>query len=75
MDKPTYTFKIGQRVSYYAGGRGRGSRTGPYTIAGIVRQPEGEILYRIQNRAHERLAYQNELKLSLSLRKDLPSGG
>jgi hypothetical protein len=42
-----------------------GGRTGPFTIVGMVRQPDGKILYRIKNRTQEHLAHQSELKLSL----------
>jgi hypothetical protein len=64
MDRPTYSFKIGQRVFYHAKDRPSGARTGPFTIVGMVRQPDGEILYRIKSRTHEHLAHQKELKLS-----------
>jgi hypothetical protein len=65
MDRPAYSFKIGQGVFYHAKGRPRGARTGPFTIVGMVRQQDGEILYRIKSRTHEHLAHQNELKLSV----------
>jgi hypothetical protein len=72
MDRPTYTFKIGQQVSYDAGGRNHGKRTGPYTIVGIVRQSGGGILYRIKSRTHEHLAFAEELKLVLPKAKLSP---
>ena len=65
MDRPAYSFKIGQRIFYHAKSRHQGGRTGPFTIVGMVRQPDGEILYRIKNTTEEHLAHQNELKLSL----------
>ena len=64
MDRPSYTFKIGQQVYYRAQGP-RGGRTGPYTVVGLVRQPEGGILYRIKSRTQEQLARAGELKLAL----------
>jgi hypothetical protein len=66
MDRAGYTFKIGQQVFYFAGGRERGNRTGPYTIVGVERQLGGGILYRIGSRSRQRLAYRNELKLDLA---------
>ena len=66
MDRPAYRFKIGQRVFHHVKTRPGGARTGPFTIVGIVRQPDGEVLYRIKNRTQEQLAHQKELKLSLS---------
>jgi hypothetical protein len=69
MDKPAYTFKIGQQVYLHAGGPRGGKRTGPYTIVGIVRESSGNILYRIKSSKHEQLAHESELKLALR-RKD-----
>jgi hypothetical protein len=65
MDRPTYTFKIGQRVFYYAGGRGHKKRTGPFTVVALARLPDGAPAYRIKNRTHEHLAHEHELKLVL----------
>jgi hypothetical protein len=62
MDRPTYTFKVGQHVFYHRNGQPRGTRTGPYVIVGLVRQPDGAIL----NRTHDRLAHKDELKLALA---------
>ena len=56
MDRPTYTFKIGQRFFYYAGGRALKKKTGPFTVVALVRQPDGETNYRIKSRTHEDLA-------------------
>ena len=68
MDRPTYTFKIGQQVAYYAGGREHGKRTGPFTVVALVRQPNGTPIYRIKSRTHEHLAHESELKLTTGRR-------
>ena len=39
----------------------RGTRTGPFTIVGIEREPDGVTLYRIKSQTHEHLAHQDEL--------------
>ena len=66
MDRPTYTFKIGQFVFYHDQGRHRKWRTGPYIVVGLVRHSDGRILYRIKSRAQEHLAHEDELKLALA---------
>ena len=66
MDRASYTYKVGQQVFYFSGGRERGNKTGPYTVVGIERQLGGGILYRIRSRSRQRLAYWNELKLDLA---------
>ena len=63
MDRPTYRFKIGQRVFHRA--KGRPGRTGPFTIVGLVRQSDGATLYRLKNKAEECTAREDELKLYL----------
>ena len=68
MDRPTYTFKIGQRVFYYAGGRVR-KKTSSFTVVALVRQFGRTILYRIKSRTHEHLAHEDELKLVLARSK------
>ena len=65
MDRPVYRFKIGQHVFYHAKGQPRGRRTGPFTIVGLERQPDGVTLYWIKSRTHEQSAREDELKLSL----------
>ena len=64
MDRAAYNFKIGQCVFYRA--KAQPGRTGPFTVVGIVRQPDGEILYRIKSRTQEQLADPKELKLYLA---------
>ena len=59
-----------QHVYYQARGRPRGARTGPFTIVGLERQSDGVTLYRIKSRAHEHLAREDELKLSLARPED-----
>jgi hypothetical protein len=71
-NRPQYTFKIGQQVYRHIGGpvsRG-GKRTGPHTIVGVVRRPDGASLYRISGPGGEQLAHESELKLALK-RKDI----
>ena len=46
-------------------GAGRGNRTGPYTIVGMVRQSSGAILLKIKSATREQLAHESELKLAL----------
>jgi hypothetical protein len=65
MERPTYTFKIGQQVFYYAGGRTYGKKTGPFTVVALVRQPNGLARYRIKSRTREHLAHADELRLVL----------
>jgi hypothetical protein len=66
MDRPTYTFKIGQQVFYYAGGRGtRKKKTGPFTVVALIRQSNGVTMYRIKSRTHEHRALADELRLVL----------
>ena len=65
MDRPTHTFKIGQQVFYYAGGRAHGKKTGPFTVVALVRQPNGVTKYRIKSRTHEHVALTDELRLVL----------
>ena len=72
MDRPTYTFKIGQQVFYYAGGRALKKKTGPFTVVALVRQPDGETKYRIKSRTHEHLALADELRLVLRKAKLSP---
>ena len=69
MDRPTYIFKLGQRVFYYAGGRAYAKKTGPFMVVDLARQPDGTPLYRIKSRTREHLAYENELKLVLARSK------
>ncbi len=64
MDRPTYSFKIGQHVFYRSRGQPRGRSIGIFTIVGMVRKPEGQVLYRIKNRDEEHLAHVDELKLA-----------
>jgi hypothetical protein len=66
--RPTHTFKIGQQVYLHAGGLRGGNRTGPYTVVGITRQPNGTILYRIKSSTREQLAHESELRLALQPR-------
>ena len=66
MKRPTHTFKVGQQVYHNSGGLPGGKRTGPYTIIGIVWQPEGTVRYRIKSPTREQLAEESELKLALS---------
>jgi hypothetical protein len=66
MKRPAHTFKIGQQVYHHSGGLPGGKRTGPYTIIGIVWQPEGTVRYRIKSPTREQLAEESELKLALS---------
>jgi hypothetical protein len=73
MDRPTYTFKIGQQVAYYAGGRTHGKKTGPFTVVALARQPNGETKYRIKSRTHEHLAGVDELRLVLPKTKLSPA--
>ena len=61
MEKSTHTFKIGEQVYHHSGG----TRMGPYTIIGIVRQSGGTILYRMKGSVREQLAHPSELKLVL----------
>ena len=61
MDRPA--FKIGQFVSYYA--KGSRIRTGPYSVVGLFRHPDGRTLYRIKSRTEEHLANADELRLAL----------
>jgi hypothetical protein len=63
MDRRTYTFKIGQSVYY--GVKGWRSRTGAYFVVGLLRHPNGTILYRIRRGSEEHLANGDELKLAL----------
>jgi hypothetical protein len=72
MERPTYTFKIGQQVAYYAGGRTHRKRTGPFTVVALVRQPDGVTKYRIKSRTHEHLALADELRLVLPKTKLSP---
>jgi hypothetical protein len=72
MDRPTYIFKIGQRVFYYAGGRTHGKKTGPFTVVALARQPDGTPLYRIKSRTHEHQALTGELRLVLPKTKLSP---
>jgi hypothetical protein len=72
MERPAYKFKIGQQVSYYAGGRTYGKRTGPFTVVALVRQPNGATMYRIKSRMHEHMALEDELKLTASKAKLSP---
>jgi hypothetical protein len=65
MKRPTHTFKIGQQVYHHSGGLPGRNRTGPYMVVGIVRQPNGTILYRIKSSTREQLAHESELKLVL----------
>jgi hypothetical protein len=65
MERPIHTFRIGEEVYHYAAGMTRRSRTGPYTIIGLVRQSSGTILYRIKSLSREQLAHPSELKLVL----------
>jgi hypothetical protein len=66
---PLYTFKVGQRVFYYAGGQAIGNKTGPFTVLTLVRQPDGQIQYQIGMRSHEHTAREDELTLLLSGRR------
>ena len=63
--RPRYAFKIGQQVYHHSGGLPGGKRTGPYMIAGIVRQSDGAFLYRISGSKGEQLAHESALKLAL----------
>ena len=72
MERPKYTFRIGQQVFYYAGGRKQGKKTGPFTVVALVRQPNGVTLYRIKSPTHEHLAHEDELKLVLPKTKLSP---
>jgi hypothetical protein len=70
MKRPIHTFKIGQQVYHHTGGLSGGTRTGPYTIVGMVRQSSGVILFKIKSATREQLAHESELKLALK-RKDV----
>jgi hypothetical protein len=72
MERARYTFKVGQRVFYYAGGSAHGRMTGPYTVTGLVPLSDGGTLYRIKSRSRERLALEDELKLALDRRRGTP---
>ena len=65
MKRPIHAFKIGQQVYHHTGGRPRGNRTGPYTVIGLVWQPEGKVRYRISSRTRNALVDASELKLAL----------
>jgi hypothetical protein len=71
MDRPAYTFKIGQHVYRHDGkppSRG-GKRTGPHIIVGVVRGSNGASLYRISGPGGEQLADASELKVALRRKK------
>jgi hypothetical protein len=72
MDRPTYTFKIGQQVFYYARGRAQKKKTGPFIVIALVREPNGETKYRIKSRTHEHVALADELRLVLPKSKLSP---
>ena len=66
-----YTFKVRQRVHYYPEGRASKKMTGPWTVLGVLKQPDdGEVRYRIKNRSTELVAREEDLKLVLRRSKN-----
>jgi hypothetical protein len=70
MERTQYTFKVRQRVHYYPEGRASNKMTGPWVVVGLVRQPDGDVRYRIRSRSNELIAREEELKLVLARGKD-----
>jgi hypothetical protein len=65
MAKPAHTFKIGQEVYHHSGGLAGGTRTGPYTIIGLLWQPGSAVRYCIKSTTREQIVDESELKLPL----------
>ena len=66
MERTWHRFRVRQRVHYYPEGRASKKLTGPWTVLGVVKQPDdGEVRYRIKNRSTELVAREEDLKLVL----------
>jgi hypothetical protein len=63
MKRRTHKFKVGQQVYHHTVGLPGGKRTGPYTVIGLVWQPNGTMLYRLKSATRDQLAHESELKL------------
>jgi hypothetical protein len=53
MPKPAHTFKIGEQVYHHSGDPAGGTRTGPYTIIGLLWQSESAVRYCIKSATRE----------------------
>ena len=69
MQRSQHRFRVRQRFHYYPEGRASKKLTGPWTVIGIVRQPDGDVCYRIRKRSTELVAREEELKLVLTRRR------
>ena len=56
MQRSRHRFGVRQRVHYYPEGRASKKLTGPWTVIGIVRQPDCDVRYRIRKRSTELVA-------------------
>ncbi len=65
MAKPAHTFQIGQEVYHHTGGLPGGTRTGPYTIIGLLWQPGCAVRYCIKSTTRERIVDESGLKLAV----------
>jgi hypothetical protein len=70
MPKPAHTFKIGQHVYYHpSGDLPGGTRTGPYTIIGLLWQSGSAMRYCIRSNTREQIVDESDLQLA-SRRED-----
>jgi hypothetical protein len=65
MAKPAHTFQIGQEVYHHSGGLPGGTRTGPYTIIGLLWQPGSAVRYCVKSTTREQIVDESELKLAM----------
>ena len=66
MVKPAHTFKIGQQVYHHPVDLSSGTRSGPYTVIGLLWQSEGAVRYCIKSTTREQIVDESDLQLALS---------
>ena len=65
MAKPAHTFQIGQEVYLHSGGLAGGTRSGPYTIIGLLWQSSSAVRYCIKSTTREQIVDESDLQLAL----------
>ena len=64
MPKPAHAFNIGQHVYHHSGDQPGGTRTGPYTIIGLLWQSGSAMRYCIKSSTREQIVDESDLQLA-----------